>query len=122
GWSCPAMPGSGAALRSPSSGPASSFSLRGTWRSNVPGFESREPRKQREFPVDIPAITLRLGRLMSWRQSSNGEGLPHRGADELPLRSELYSVDQLERHARALAASHLLATKPTPDQLIPRLD
>src|SRR5438552_19114143 len=63
----------------------------------------------------------RLERLMSWRKSKDREGLPHKWADEQPLRAELYNVDQLERHAKALAASHQLATGAAPDKLIPRL-
>jgi len=34
----------------------------------------------------------------------------------------LYSVDQLERHARAVAESHELSTSAAPDKLLPRLD
>ena len=34
-------------------------------------------------------------------------------SEELPLRDELYNVDQLERHARSVAAGHLLATGRT---------
>ncbi len=56
---------------------------------------------------------------MSWGKSRNGDGLPAR--DELPLRAELYSVEQLERHAGALAASHQLAPGRAPDRLISRL-
>src|SRR5581483_6619581 len=43
-------------------------------------------------------------------------------APEQPLRSELLSVDQLARHAAALAVSHQLARTRGPDQLIARLD
>ena len=71
--------------------------------------------------VGIPAIMARLERLLSWRRSENGKGLPHTGAAEQPLRAELFSVDQLERHAKALAATHQLATGRAPDKLIPRL-
>ena len=59
---------------------------------------------------------------MSWRKSNGEEGLPRKGADEQPLRAELFSVDQLERHAKAIAASHQLATGRARDKLIPRLD
>ena len=72
--------------------------------------------------MGIPAIMKRLERLMFWRKSNGEEGLPRKGADEQPLRAELFSVDQLERHAKALAASHQLATGRAPDKLIPRLD
>ncbi|HWY85928.1 MAG TPA: hypothetical protein VNX28_04345, partial [Gemmataceae bacterium] len=67
----------------------------------------------------ISAIKERLGRLMSWRNSQDGDGLPPK--EEQPLRAELYSVEQLERHARELAASHTLATGRAPDKLLSRL-
>jgi hypothetical protein len=40
---------------------------------------------------------------------------------ELPLRSELFSADQLELHARRLATSHKLSNTPAADQLLKRL-
>jgi len=40
---------------------------------------------------------------------------------EPPLRAELFSADQMERHGRILAHSHQLAVKFGPDQLLPRL-
>ena len=43
-------------------------------------------------------------------------------ADEQPLRAELFSVDQLQRHAKSLAASHRLTTGRLSDKLIARLD
>ena len=45
-------------------------------------------------------------------------------ADEQPLRGELFSVSQLEEHARALAGWHDVggaATRRQPDRLLPRL-
>jgi cyclic beta-1,2-glucan synthetase len=42
--------------------------------------------------------------------------------EEEPLRAELYNVEQLERHAKTLAASHRLAAGSAPDKLIARLD
>ena len=42
-------------------------------------------------------------------------------ADELPLRSELFSADQMEQHGRVLAASHQLTKRRGPDQLLTRL-
>src|SRR6266851_3462448 len=42
-------------------------------------------------------------------------------ADELPLRSELFSADQMEQHGRILAASHQLTGRRGPDQLLARL-
>ena len=41
--------------------------------------------------------------------------------DDLPLRSELFSVSQLERHAEALAQWHQLDTNPGADRLLGRL-
>jgi len=38
-----------------------------------------------------------------------------------PLRAELFSVDQMEQHGRALAKTHALSTSPTPDRLLRRL-
>jgi cyclic beta-1,2-glucan synthetase len=40
---------------------------------------------------------------------------------EPPLRSELFSADQMEQHGRHLADSHALARRRAPDQLLPRL-
>ncbi len=41
--------------------------------------------------------------------------------DEQPARAEFLSLDQLERHARALANWHHIALKPQRDKLLPRL-
>src|SRR5438128_2053082 len=40
---------------------------------------------------------------------------------EPPLRSELFSADQMERHGRVLAAAHRLAAGRAGDLLLPRL-
>ena len=40
---------------------------------------------------------------------------------EPPLRSELFSADQMEQHGRRLAESHVLARDHAADQLLPRL-
>ena len=61
----------------------------------------------RKALANITVITDKLGRLISWHRSEESNGLPHK--EEPPLRSELFNVDQLERHAKALAASHQLA-------------
>jgi cyclic beta-1,2-glucan synthetase len=70
--------------------------------------------------VNISLITAKLERLVSWRQSQNGDLLPQN--DEQPLRDELFNVDQLERHAEGLASAHQLATGRRADKLIPRLN
>ena len=41
--------------------------------------------------------------------------------EEPPLRSELFSADQMAQHGHALAASHQLATGRAPDLLLARL-
>ena len=64
----------------------------------------------------------KLGRLISWRTPQNGNGHAEPVVKEQPLRAELFSVDQLERHAKTLALSHELGTKRSPDKLIPRLN
>ncbi len=72
--------------------------------------------------MGIPAIAERLQGLVLRRKSREGVDAPPDRADEKPLRAELYSVDQLERHAKLLAASHQISTSRTTDQLIPRLN
>ncbi|WP_301101647.1 hypothetical protein [Propionivibrio sp.] len=46
---------------------------------------------------------------------------PNNLDEESPLRSELFSADQMEQHGKALAASHQLASGRAPDQLLVRL-
>jgi cellobiose phosphorylase len=43
-------------------------------------------------------------------------------ASEPPLRAELFSVEQLARHARALASDHQLLTEPSSNRLLTKLD
>src|ERR1700693_100970 len=57
-------------------------------------------------------IATRIGK-SAWPRS--------KPADELPLRSELLSADQMEQHGRVLAASHQLTKRRAPDQLLARL-
>ncbi len=47
---------------------------------------------------------------------------PRAVSDEQPLRSELLSGDQLEQHAKRIAAWHQVDGKGGPDRLLPRLD
>ncbi|MDB5302500.1 MAG: glycosyltransferase, partial [Phycisphaerales bacterium] len=71
--------------------------------------------------MNVPGITKSFERLSSWRRSTRTDASAPQAPEEQPLRSELYSVDQLERHARALAESHELAASASPDRLIARL-
>src|SRR5674476_1647388 len=43
------------------------------------------------------------------------------GASEPPLRAELFSVEQLARHAKALAANHQVVTRHGSNRLLARL-
>ena len=43
------------------------------------------------------------------------------GADEAPLRAEVFSAAQMAVHGRQLAARHELAHEDTPDRLLVRL-
>ena len=60
----------------------------------------------------VLAMATRI-RKSAWRRS--------KPADELPLRSELFSADQMERYGKTLAAAHRLTPRRTQDQLLPRL-
>lgn len=46
----------------------------------------------------------------------------HLRAGEPPLRAELFSVEQLARHARTLALHHEVVTGPGPNNLLDRLE
>ncbi|MDR3412602.1 MAG: glucoamylase family protein [Formivibrio sp.] len=57
-----------------------------------------------------------------WTARFRNSGLAHAHSnEEPPLRSALFSADQMEQHGKALASSHKLATGRVPDQLLPRL-
>ena len=60
-----------------------------------------------------------------WQQSKallSGRGWTHLPLEEeLPLRSELFSAEQMEQHGKVLARSHKLAEGRAPDQLLARL-
>jgi cyclic beta-1,2-glucan synthetase len=68
-----------------------------------------------------PRITQKLARLASWYQGFVRQEDRPRPEEEQPLRSELYSAQQLEVHARAVAGLHHRAARPKPVTLIPRL-
>ena len=63
-----------------------------------------------------------LGSLPHLRASFRGTNLAQKYAgDKPPLRSELFSRDQMEQHGKILAASHKLSPGHAPDQLLTRL-
>ena len=49
------------------------------------------------------------------------DSLSKYAGEEPPLRSELFSADQMEQHGKSLAVAHRLAPGRTPDQLLKRL-
>jgi cyclic beta-1,2-glucan synthetase len=49
------------------------------------------------------------------------EAVSRPGAGEPPLRAELFGVEQLARHAKALAVSHQVVTRPGTNRLLARL-
>jgi len=60
--------------------------------------------------------------LLYLRASLRKNGLAQQYAvDEPPLRSELFSADQMEVYGRTLAYSHALTLRHKPDQLLTRL-
>ena len=63
-----------------------------------------------------------LGNLPHVRASFRGKDLAQKYAgDKPPLRSELFSRDQMEQHGKTLAASHKLSAGHARDQLLARL-
>jgi cellobiose phosphorylase len=55
----------------------------------------------------------------SMRNASPGSSVTD---DQTPLRAELFSVDQMEQHGKALAGTHALSTSRPPTRLLERLD
>ena len=75
-----------------------------------------------ELLVNVSSMTDRMERLLPWRKPKNNNNSVTGATREPPLREELFSIEQLERHARSVAISHELATGDSPDKLIPRLN
>jgi cyclic beta-1,2-glucan synthetase len=69
--------------------------------------------------VDVSSMTQWVKRFKPLREKdTNGWSTP----EAAPLRAEVFSVDQLARHAMSIAASHQLASGSAADKLIPRLN
>jgi hypothetical protein len=63
-----------------------------------------------------------FGDLLHFVASLRGDGLAQKcGGDEPPLRSELFSNEQMEQHGKTLAGSHRVGSGHAPDQLLTRL-
>src|SRR6187399_1893500 len=64
----------------------------------------------------MPTKSLRFGTTLTRHRPS------HPRAVELPLRAELFGVEQLARHAKAIAAQHRVVTGRSGNRLLARLD
>ncbi len=58
---------------------------------------------------------------LHWLSSLKQKESRNQSTEELPLRAELFSIDQLERHAKSIASSHQLASSHGSDLLLRRL-
>ena len=66
--------------------------------------------------------TTIFGHLTQFRAGLHPSGPSNESVPvELPLRSELFSADQMERHGKTLAQAHRLTSHRTRDPLLPRL-
>ncbi len=72
--------------------------------------------------MEVSSFASRLKDFVFLRRRRQYDDRLHQGASEQPLRAELYSLDQLKRHAELIAAAHELASGAAPDRLIPRLN
>ena len=59
---------------------------------------------------------------LQWQAWMARQARSHQRVGEPPLRAELFSVEQLARHARSLAASHQIVTQQSSNRLLLRLD
>jgi cyclic beta-1,2-glucan glucanotransferase len=65
--------------------------------------------------------TAAIRQAFRFLEPSRYDRSPRPLSDELPLRSELFSADQMEEHGKSLAATHKLTARGAPDRLLPRL-
>jgi cyclic beta-1,2-glucan glucanotransferase len=70
----------------------------------------------------VTSSTSIFGHLTQFRGRLRSSALsPKSSVEELPLRSELFSADQMERHGKTLAAAHRVTPDQAQDQLLSRL-
>ena len=70
----------------------------------------------------MTSSTSIFGHLTQFRGRLRSSALsPKPSVEELPLRSELFSADQMERHGKTLAAAHRVTPDQAQDQLLSRL-
>ena len=75
---------------------------------------------QKLNPLKLHSRTIRQG-LERLKARIGVDGLFREFGDDLPLRSEMFSVSQLEQHAETLAAWHQVNPAHGPDRLLARL-
>ena len=79
------------------------------------------PAKKETRHVKVSS-KINLGNLLHFRASFPENDLAEKYAGgEPPLRSELFSADQMEQHGKTLAGLHQLSLGQAPDQLLSRL-
>jgi len=71
--------------------------------------------------LKVSSKTVRETLLHLWARLRGNALAQQYAGDEPPLRSELFSSDQMEQHGKTLAGSHTLGLGRAPDQLLPRL-
>src|SRR3972149_6446112 len=71
----------------------------------------------------LTASNRTVSRMLSYLKASfSGNRLAsHYAGDEPPLRSELFSADQMEQHGKNLASSHTLTPRRARERLLTRL-
>src|SRR5438128_5483414 len=70
-----------------------------------------------QLPSDLPVTTRSSAPW--WQRIVPDIGAPE--PEDLPLRAELYSADQMAAHGERLARIHVLSEAPLPDRLLARL-
>jgi len=92
---------------------------------NFPGGQD-VPSPWAETPVHfdgrLAAETVMLIRSMRWQTWMARQTRPRLRASEPPLRAELFSVEQLKQHGKALAAEHRIRFGQRSNVLLSRLD
>ena len=75
-----------------------------------------------QWPPELNSGGRLGGQFRDLAMRHRGSGRPRASvAEEPPLRSELFSAEQMEQHGKLLAASHMVALGRGPDRLLARL-
>ena len=91
------------------------------WSSCIPwpNFLATEVGTSTQLPTSGTSI---FGHLSQFRRAFAYERpVAQAPANELPLRSELFSAEQMAQYGKTLALAHRLTPRRTRDQLLPRL-